>query len=405
LHNKQTVDDIISLIYNNNTELPITEYEIAKLQDCYKKHFQKSKTYNDFLYENPEIPQIIGKVRNGSARYEIEKQFANKKALQPGILAECVYSQCLANLLDLHTCLDLDLTSFNLVPSQVGKFIQQSSKYFSAARYLYYGDYNDRYLIQYGNPEAGDARIVYCNNEVIIEFKENKAKAGEYDLLCDENGKLIVPQNAVDKTSHLQWCIDYFNQDFNIFDILGSNKKLENVAKMKDSIVTYFEKNKIDLLISSVNNELIAIKPEDIVLQVNDHSIIETSGSEIRTTGRNKTSLFTPDTFFKLLKNEGATISNNKIITMPQLNNNAYGFIQERGKEKGSYRYYKLAYSFCVLIKNIEFHDGLITFSIDNVLQKKPTISPHITITTTKTELSNTIYNSYIQSTVSNSKV
>ena len=402
----EAIMKILELIYTSDTHTIITNKEKTLLNQYCKDNFTKKATYNDFLYGSAEVTGIIAKLQSG--RYEIEKQFQSGKGLQSGILVECILAQGLAKLLSLNNCVDLDITPVNLIPAKCIQFIKASAKYISSARYVYYGTSEDKFIVQYGNPEAGDAEIIYLDQHVKLEFKDSTAKAGEYDLQLDESGKLSIPLESMERVEHLQWFVDGFNATNNVFELLGHNDRVLNTTPdMIDSIISYFNKSSVDLFVTTTDDEIVAIRPCDMKEEINGQPIINTSGSEIRTTGRNKSKVFTPMALRRFLLSDGAQIDDDNNVTMPMHpisdpNRRAYGDIQERGKEKGIFKYYKLKYIFCVPLdkatKNVA--DDTITFNLNDVFEKKPTVSPHMAITANKEELREFYLTKIINSTI-----
>lgn len=87
-------------------------------------------------FEDKKIKEIVHKLKSG--KDEINKQLKNKKALQPGILAECVFMQTVAKIIGLRNYIDLETTSFADVPIELAPYIKSKSDTICAARYIYY---------------------------------------------------------------------------------------------------------------------------------------------------------------------------------------------------------------------------------------------------------------------------
>lgn len=391
MNKEEVIQKILKEIYNQDSTLILTSDEVKKINDAYKNCLTENKSqisYIDFLYKNAHVTESIGKMQSG--RMEIEKQFAKHKALQPAILTECNYAQTLAHIFGLKKCIDLDTATFNEIPFHCVKFIKSSRDSISAARYLYYSTDKDKseiFLVQYGNPDAGDADIIYFDNDIKIEFKESNAKAGEYDLGLTNDGKLVPSDRIHNEFPAMIDYIEKFNQETCLFDYLGSNYSLKDLGdtSLMKIVKSYFEINKIDLFITSINNELIAIRPQDLEIKIDNDPIANNIGSEIRTTGRNHKTISLQEYFIENIKN----ISNikNNICTLQKAELPGFGYVKERGKT--SVGRYKINYIFFVYASDIiQDTEETITFDIRKVEQCKPTISIHIQIASDKKKLS-----------------
>lgn len=382
------IKEIIKKIYTSDTHLVLTEQEINEINEFYKKNFEKETRYSNFLYKSAKITEKIGKLKSG--RFEIEKQFNRKQGLQSGILAECNFAQTLANIFNLTECIDLDEIHFNEVPIKCKEFIQYlkaSKQYISAARYLYYSN-NDtnEFVIQYGNPDVGDADIVYFNNSIHLEFKESNAKAGEYDLTFDDRGKLIPSTTIREESTMMLEYINQFNDKTTLFDYLGSNYKIEKSDNNNpmEVVIKYFTNNKIDLFITSINDELVAIIPTDLDSVNNNNPLASTKGSEIRTTGRNHAKITAFDYFKSIIENVSKHSGNTYEIDK-DLKKDGFGYVKERGKD--TFGRYKMGYIFFIKLSDCKEKEDKLVFNINDVRQTKPTISFHIQIVASKQEL------------------
>ena len=171
MNKKEAISELINTIYNNNSDLILSESDIKRLNNFFKEVDQFSKQFDAFLEENSEKTKGISKLKSG--KYEMEKQYNQNRALQPGILSECNYVETLAKIFNLNKCLDFDRTPMNQVPIECRNYLNSGYQTFSAARYLYYSTKNpDIFIFQYGNPANGDAEIIINGNKVRLEFKE-----------------------------------------------------------------------------------------------------------------------------------------------------------------------------------------------------------------------------------------
>lgn len=387
MNKKEAIDELIKTIYNTNSDLILPEVDIKKLNDFFKKIDDFDKEFDKFCNDNSEELNEISKLRSG--KYEIEKQYNQSKALQPGILSECNYIETLAKIFKLNKCLDFDRTPMNKVPIECRNYLNSGYQTFSAARYLYYSTKNpDIFIFQYGNPANGDAEIIINGNKVRIEFKERNAKAGEYDItgLYNDAGELLISDDFRKNTPEYIPLIEKFNSETNVIEQIGHNyNNFDDETKVM-SIMEYFARHDIDVIVSSTtDNDLIVLTPECVKIELPDgRRIITTENSEIRTSGRNHRKIFTMDLFEKVLKDMNAIkISDNEYEV--SLNNDLVEIVNGRGTSTPSR--VKFNKVFFVDIKNAKIENDKITFNINNVEQLKPSISMHIKINANKNEL------------------
>lgn len=387
MNKKEAIDELIKTIYNTNSDLILPEVDIKKLNDFFKSIDDFNKNFEDFCNDNSEELNEISKLRSG--KYEIEKQYNQNKALQPGILSECNYIETLAKIFKLNKCLDFDRTPMNKVPIECRNYLNSGYQTFSAARYLYYSTKNpDIFIFQYGNPANGDAEIIINGNKVRIEFKERNAKAGEYDItgLYNDEGELLISDDFRKNTPEYIPLIEKFNSETNVIEQIGHNyNNFDDETKVM-SIMEYFARHDIDVIVSSTSdNDLIVLTPECVKIELPDgRRIITTENSEIRTSGRNHRKVFTRDLFEKVLKDMNAIqIDENKYEV--SLNNDLVEIVNGRGTSIPSR--VKFNKVFFVNIKNAKIENDKITFDINNVEQLKPSISMHIKINANKDEL------------------
>lgn len=272
MNKQEAINELINTIYNNNSDLILTESDIKRLNKFFKEVNQFNEQFDAFLEENSEKTKGISKLKSG--KYEMEKQYNQNRALQPGILSECNYVETLAKIFGLNKCLDFDRTPMNQVPIECRNYLNSGYQTFSAARYLYYSSKNQNiFIFQYGNPANGDAEIIINGNKVRIEFKERNAKAGEYDItgLYDDEGKLIISDDFRKNTPEYIPFIEKFNKETNIIEQIGHNyNDFDDETKVL-SVIEYFTRHDIDAIVSSTsNNELVILTPECIKIELPD---------------------------------------------------------------------------------------------------------------------------------------
>ena len=396
MNKENTIKNFLTTVYENNSSLILDEETIKRINTFFKEYQEEKKEFADFLQKlEVEFPDIT-KLRSGIM--EIKKQYERNMALQPGVLSECNYVETLARLFRLNKCLDLNNVPFNQVPIEAAKYLIPSAQTISGGRYLYYNPKKDIFLFQYGNPETGDAVMVIDDAKIKLEFKERSAKTGEFDItgLYGEDGKLIISKDFASKNPEYIPFIEQFNKETNVIAQIGHNFNAFAEETKIASIKKYFTKNEIDVLISSTKeNELIALTPDSITLKLEDGtSIISTQNSEIRTSGRNYTKIFTPELFRQTLQKIGAKEVDSKTVLV-NVNNPFIEKVTGRGlKQITRIKFNKI---FFIKVENITCQDeNNIIFKINDVCQLKPTVSMHLTILASKKQLKNVLVNEKI---------
>lgn len=394
---ENTIQEFLDTVYQNDSSLILDEESIKRINAIFKEYQEEEKKFDDFLSSLGGEFQDITKLQSGVM--EIKKQYERNMALQPGVLSECNYVETLARLFRLNKCLDLNNVTFNQVPIEAAKYLIPSAETISGGRYLYYNAKKDIFLFQYGNPETGDAVMVIDGDKIKLEFKERIAKTGEYDItgLYGEDGKLIISDDFANKNPEYVPFIEQFNEETNVIEQIGHNFNTFDEETKIASIQEYFIKNEIDILISSTKeNELIALTPDSITLELEDGtSIISTQNSEIRTSGRNYTKIFTPELFRQTLQKIGAKEIDNETVLV---NINTPFVEKVTGRGLNQITRIKFNKIFFIKIENITWQDeNNIIFKINDVCQLKPTVSMHLTILASKEQLKNVFDDKNVQ--------
>lgn len=394
---ENTIQEFLDTVYQNDSSLILDEESIKRINAIFKEYQDEEKKFDDFLSSLGGEFQDITKLQSGVM--EIKKQYERNMALQPGVLSECNYVETLARLFRLNKCLDLNNVTFNQVPIEAAKYLIPSAETISGGRYLYYNTKKDIFLFQYGNPETGDAVMVIDGDKIKLEFKERIAKTGEYDItgLYGEDGKLIISDDFANKNPEYVPFIEQFNEETNVIEQIGHNFNTFDEETKIASIQEYFIKNEIDILISSTKeNELIALTPDSITLELEDGtSIISTQNSEIRTSGRNYTKIFTPELFRQTLQKIGAKEIDNETVLV---NINTPFVEKVTGRGLNQITRIKFNKIFFIKIENITWQDeNNIIFKINDVCQLKPTVSMHLTILASKEQLKNVFDDKNVQ--------
>lgn len=387
-------EELVKKIYQSKKQNILSKKEIVKIEKYYKDNYQTLKDYDDFTNNNPDITVLIDKMKSGKA--EIQKQLKEQKGLQRGILAECVFTQTLAGILGLNSFFDLESGTVARIPKEISRNlskVQEKANTGCSARYAYYKKgIDDKVLFQYGNPmTVGDASLIFCDGEVVIEIKDMPALLGDKDLEYDEQGKLIITEEIKKDYPDYVPIIEEFNKHRSIFNELGHNLPILTEAEIptiQKFFQDYFDTSLMDVLLSSKNDELIAFTNDQLTrVFANNEMVLSTKGSEIRTTGKNyKTKVFTPDFLNDVLTKIGAIVDKtNNTCKIVENNPHVIGYIKGRGRNDNTR--FKINECFFVKTTNIIKRNGYLTFKLDKIHQSKSGISIHINVDKSKKDL------------------
>lgn len=305
---KKPISSILSdFLKDDGIKILVNKTEYDQIFNWYKNNYKKYTSEIDFLDSaRAEIYDAIYK--SPAALAEICKQFRAKKGLQSGILSECYYSQTIAEALKLNNFLDCDNCDKNKTGSILSKIINVFN--IVDSRYVYYNDNENIILCQSGSPHGFDAIFIECGCVIHIEFKENFAKLGEYDISYDDNGKLIIDNRFKDKHPESVPLAEHFNNSVgSILDIIGTNFRDFNNDTLTKTAKSYFDK--LDLLFTVDSRNVVLPIPNKYLLD-----FFELSESELRTAGKNHYDIWTSTLFANIIKDKGGQLSG-EIVKLP----------------------------------------------------------------------------------------
>ena len=99
--NKQdAINELIQYVYSNNSDLILSESDIKRLNEFFKDSIEFNEKFEKYFEEHKDSIGNISRLKSG--KYEMEKQYNQNKALQPGILSECNYIETLAKIFKLN---------------------------------------------------------------------------------------------------------------------------------------------------------------------------------------------------------------------------------------------------------------------------------------------------------------
>lgn len=391
---EKATKEILKKIFESSTKLIMSKKDIKKIETYYKKNSSKFDNVDDFIASNEKIGCLVNRLKSG--KDEIGKQLKAKKALQPGVLYECVVAQTCAKAMGLRNYVDLETTPISKTPKEAVKYIKESRYTACAARYAYYKKSDDsNAVVQYGNPAAGDMGIAINGQECKIEIKDMPALLMDKDIIYDEDGKIIITDEIKSNYPGYVKYIQEFNSKTSMIDKMGSNYKLfdDGDTKAIGFVKSFLDSSDIDIIMTATNkDELIGLTPELIDYTFSDNTpLITVAGSEIRTTGKNSlANAFTPQYLNKILNEKDIAIEDG-MCRVKANNRKVIGWIHGRGKDKDTATRFKISNAFFVKSDDIIVDNDYVKFPKEKIRQSKGGISLHISIKHTKKEIGNVI--------------
>ncbi len=318
-----------------------------KAQEEYKKYYTTTNIWNDFLEKTPTLKFLI---ENNLILYDhIYSSFLKKEALQSSIISEYIVASLYANHLKLNCC----------------------NK--SEGRAHYFNNNSNINLTYYGNPLKKD--LIVKNGQQILkgEIKSHIARAGDCDLEAyNIEGYTHARQGSIFDTPEGKLMIDAFSKKNKDFQLVYDHKnfKIDQDKELCTKISKqYF--NDIDFCIVIYPNYIAFFE-----INENFFKMINYSGSEIRSTGKNYKKIISIDLFKKWAKNNSNIKIEKNIVFMPI---DATILIKGRGKTEVTR--FGLLNSNCFFIKRediIDIKDNIIQFPISKIKQCTPNGSIHI---------------------------
>ena len=256
--------DIIKTVYSSNKKLPINKRQLKKIEKFFINNADLTSDIIQAMKQEKSIGDCIDVLKSG--KDEIVKQHAKQKGLQSGILSECLIAQTLADIHELEFYEDIETNA----PSSTLLSLVKDNKLehlLGNTRYVYYSQQKEIIIFQCGNPNTNDLHIHLKAGDVISEIKDIPALIQDIDLLYDNNGKLIIPDELRKQSPACAEVIERFNAeqtyrdvrflewssmfDFNMSNPDATTEEKKEVAKQKrqDGIDT-----KADWFVKSADN-------------------------------------------------------------------------------------------------------------------------------------------------------
>lgn len=367
-HEEKISEFFVNHLKSKKLELIVPVKTIKKMNAIYKSVFHSAKNFEEL---NSCFHEFENQLKLSPAAFcELKKQFEKQMALQPSILTECFIAQTLANFWGLDKFEDLDAKG--VLPSEISNILFgiKNKRDGASFRYIYFNDKADFVLVQCGDSSTIDAVFIKEKIGIRIEFKEELAKINEVDIPSyGDDGKFIVGGDFKTKYPYYAPFVEIFNQQTNVFEMIGHNFKLadyldeENSKRIIESIV---DAKFINAYVLLKGNTLVP------VLGRNLHSSVGFSGSEIRTAGKNAKKLWSVDFAKNEILRLGGKIADGKVF-LP-LNEKMY----VTGPGMDIVTRYKINPLIFVRIEYTQVEGGIISFDFEKIEQLKPTISLHL---------------------------
>ncbi|MDD6004728.1 MAG: hypothetical protein PUC68_03580 [Firmicutes bacterium] len=213
--------------------------------------------------------------------------------------------------------------------------------------------FNFNMILQFGsNQHPGDAELIFQSEKYVLEFKEQSAKAGEFDLNIDEDGNLYPSDSLKANFPDLSTKVE----GYNILDYIGKNIKIE--GNYEKDVRRYMDINGIDFIVMPHRKKLFLIH--------NVENVFDFQGSEIRPVGRNPMEPV-------CLKYLQKIIGGEENISIP------ISHLTPKKKRGGfDVSRYSAGHIFFIRANDLSINEGIASFRRQDIKQSRPTISIHI---------------------------
>ena len=321
--------------------------------------FKKSRSLDKYRGLQETIPAFFA---------EMKKSLENKKNIQSAVFSECVYAQAFADVFELSIFA-------NHINNKEVHFNSQGSKIIGIenlnVRYSYSRSDNKKLLIQAGGAGGVDCALISDEEKIatMIELKEPYAKTSEPDLpKYGEDGLLVNSEEFKIKYPQFRSMLEeQIKKSLNIFDYVGRNYPHFSSESVQRAVAANYLGDKFaDFICTEDSSGYLVLIPA--VHLVN----WATLSGEIRPSGRNSCSVWTPNKLKRVLRDKGGLFQK-EFVNIPI---SSCELARARGSEDVSRL--KINSLFYVYFENVQVSDGIANFKIDDVEQNIPTITAKI---------------------------
>jgi hypothetical protein len=352
---------------------PLTDSQKLILRDFYRTpdvsitvdKNERRRIWDDFV-KNRSIENIEHLASKAPALYsEVVKALSEERNIQPAVFSECVYAQGIAE--------KFHLSVFKNYPENFKIKINDEAEALHglrdlAVRYSYSDQSDRKILYQAGGAGGVDCALSTKDNSqpIMIEMKEPYARTSEPDLpKYGEDGYIISTEAFDEKYQQFKSMLEeQIEKRLNVFEKMGSNIGDFSAASIQKAVTENYAGKKFAHVICTEDE-----KGKLVMLPSNHVSNWAELEGEIRPSGRNSYSVWTPEMLRHMLREMDASIQGDTVkIPVARLKTaNARG-----GKNVSRYKINPL---FFVRTTNIEIRESSAFFSIDAVKQLNPSIT------------------------------
>lgn len=358
-----------------NNRIPLTKPQSEIMKDFYdieptRVLFDKGKRNQlwQLAKARKEIPSHYNLLSICPALHaEIDQSYVSGNNIQSAVFSECVYAQTLANMFQLDV-FDNCKDSTTHIPQTVLSLL---SSYSLVPRYSYSTTDKKRMLIQAGGCNGIDSALITVIdlNIYTIEFKEPGAKTSEPDLpKYGEDGKLVTNARFSQKYPQFSGMLKQHLGE-SMFEHMGSNINNFSFESINQAISDNY---------SSSNKYAHVCCTEDIngilvMMPINQIQLWARVEGEIRPSGRNHYSVWTPKSLQRFIISLGGKIENNQ-VTLPI---DRLDVRKERGGDN-AISGYKITPLFFVYSKDSKIENNQLKCNLSSIRQLNPTIAAKV---------------------------
>ncbi len=321
--------------------------------------FKKDRDIKKYVYLEKAAPAIFA---------ELNKSLDNKRNIQSAVFSECVYAQSLAEKFKL-SIFENHINREGIKFDFGGIAIPRAENL--TIRYSYTRNDKQLSLVQAGGASGVDSALISFEERfaTMIELKEPYAKTSEPDLpKYGEDGYLISSEKFERENPQFKSMLEeQIKKGFNVFERLGKNYTNFSPESITSAVNENYSGEKLAHFICTEDSSgYLALIPTCHVA-----NWAKLSG-ELRPTGRNSYSVWTPNKLISVLKEKGGSIKGEfAILPLSSLKK-----AKERGGEKVSRL--KINPMFFVRSEDVIYTEGKVQFKISDVEQNIPGITTKI---------------------------
>jgi hypothetical protein len=335
-----------------DVRVPLNKIERRRIWDDFVSH----RDINNISNLQDSIPALYA---------EMEKALNQNRNIQPAVFSECVYTQSLAKKFSL-SVYEMHLENVRL---DFENGILNSKELNSLTiRYSFTNAGGTKTLYQAGGASGVDCALhTLSPNELTwIEMKEPYARTSEPDLpKYGEDGLLV--SSTVFEESYPQFKAmleEQLAKSLNVFEHIGNNIAEFSASSIEKAVTENYSGEKLA--------HVICTEDEDgnlVMLPSNHVAFWAKLEGEIRPSGRNSYSVWTPKKLMEILQSMGAIV-NDEFVKIPV---SKLKTANARGGKKVSR--YKINPLFFVRDSQVRIDGELASFPLNVVKQLNPSIT------------------------------